>query len=387
VAVWSNRVLILLGALGMFITGVLSYSALYGLQVPCGGKMGCAIVQQSPFSKFPAETGMPVAYLGFLGYMFLFVLALARTMAHGRTHRRLAVLGFAFSVLGTLFSLYLTYISLALIGQKCSWCLASLAVMLLTTIAYAALLQDEAPSEARDEAKVGALAGLVLLGGAFGAGYATVKDLEGTIDVATELIEADALPMEEVVPVDAKTMGPDDAKVVLVEFLDVNCGTCRQTYPLVKEAVEEAGPSVKLALRHFPLVTTPGHETSSPAAAIAEYAADRGRFWQFMDEVMKPTNQERITTVEGLVAVAGEAGLNRQDIQTVFLSDEPEHVEIAKKYWDRVDADMNLGLKLKIASTPSFLLYGKGREAKAVATHNLKRELDSEPYKSLARGD
>ena len=142
--VWINRVLILLGALGIFLTGVLSYSKWQNLSVPCGGNIGCAAVQNSDYSMIGP---ISVSYIGLLGFLVLFALAVGRLIAPAGAYRKLGVYGLAMAGGGTLFSVYLTFISIAIIEQKCIWCLSTLATMIVTTIAYGALLQADAPAK------------------------------------------------------------------------------------------------------------------------------------------------------------------------------------------------------------------------------------------------
>ena len=45
------------------------------------------------------------------------------------------------------------------------------------------------------------------------------------------------------------TVGPDDAKVQLVEFFDPACETCAQFHPYVKEIMKENEGKIQLVLR------------------------------------------------------------------------------------------------------------------------------------------
>ncbi len=384
VAFWSNRILIVLGALGIFISGVLSYTTFYQLEPPCGGTMGCSIVQQSEFSKLG---GVSVSYIGLLGYVLLFALALARSVVVGKLHRRLSWAGFVAAAVGTVFSLYLTYTALAIVQQKCVWCLASLAVIIVTTIVHAALLQADTPESG--DAPLGPIFGLGAAMLAFGAIGWRIQGLEAQIDMGMFLVNPDAVALKDLLPTDPtmfdqKVYGDKNAKVTIVEFADINCPTCRNVYPQIKQTMAKYS-GIRLVFHHFPLIGQDGHKTSPAAAAIAEYAADKGMFWKYMDEVMLETNKERIKSFDGLVAVAGEAGLNKGDIVTIFQSDKPEHKAIADKYWERVDVDFNLGLKMAVSSTPTFILYAEGQKAKPIASRNIEEELDGAPYRDMVR--
>lgn len=377
-AVWSNRILIVLGALGIFISGVLSYTTKFKLEPPCGGHMGCSIVQNSQFAYVG---GISVSYIGLAGYVALLSLAVARAFASGRTFRSLSMMGFVMAAAGTLFSLYLTYCAIGLLGQKCVWCLSSLAVIIVTTIAHAALLQSESP--AQDDAPKSMLLAVGSLMLSFGAIGWRVQGLERQFDLSVAVIDTKGATLEKLLPMKAKTIGDDDAKVTLIEFADMNCPTCRSMHTDVKRIVNSYDGRLRLGYRHFPLVGQEGHETSLDAAAIAELAADKGMFWRYLDEVMDGDNKDRIKTLQGLIAVAGEAGLNRGEIVTVFQSEEAENKEIAKKYWERVDEDMDLALGMAINSTPTFILFAEGAKPLPIAGRDIEQKLREQPYKGL----
>ena len=380
VQVWSNRVLIFLGAVGIFITGTLSYTTLRQLDIPCGGHLGCALVQDSPYSRFPAETGIPVAYIGLIGYVLMFSLAVVRSLITGVVQRRLAVAGFAMAALGLLFSLYLTYASIALVGQKCEWCLASLGVIVLMTIGHAALLQAE-PSE-RPDSRTGWLTAGVSIVLAMGGLSYTVQDLKDKIDLPGILVDAPD-DVNKVLPIEAKVRGGADAKVTLIEFADVNCPACRTAYPEMKLALAKYGNDVRFAFRHLPLIDKPGHETSLLAAAISEYAADKGLFWKFMDNVFHPSNRERIKSLDGLYAVAAESGLDRAELIALLNSTEGELSERADSYYERVDADIKLASTMLVTETPTLILYGEGLKSKVVHYTRVGSTLSDAPYREL----
>jgi uncharacterized membrane protein len=70
---------------------------------------------------------MPVALLGLIAYGgLLFSTALWKETG--------IYLGFLISLVGTLFSAYLTYLEIFVIGALCQWCLASAAIMVAALI-------------------------------------------------------------------------------------------------------------------------------------------------------------------------------------------------------------------------------------------------------------
>jgi protein-disulfide isomerase len=372
-----------MAALGIFITGYLSYASARALDVRCGGSLSCAVVLDSEFAKFPhGDGGTPVAYIGLAGYIALFAIALVRGVVTGPTHRKLAVWGFVMSALGLVFSLYLTYRSIADVGQKCIWCLSSLGVIVLMTIGHAALLQGDVPS-ARDEKPSWMIGGLSFVA-AMVVLVISVQDLKAKADITSYIFNLD-VPIEEALPQENKIRGDSDAKVTLLEFADFNCSHCRSNYPRVKEALKKYGDRVRLAYRNLPLMDRQGHETSLDAAVISEFAAEKGLFWKYVDTMYMPSNKERIKTQEGLISVAVEVGLDRRELFELFEGGAEGQPSKADKYFALVEEDIKAAEKLLVRETPTFFLYAEGQKPKAIAPSSLESDLDKSPYRELLR--
>jgi uncharacterized membrane protein len=90
---------------------------------------GCGTVQSSQYAEM---VGMPVALLGLVGYVVLLATALVAADT-ARLAQAAVALG------AVLFSTYLLYVQVALIGEVCDWCLVSDAIV--TLIAMLALLR------------------------------------------------------------------------------------------------------------------------------------------------------------------------------------------------------------------------------------------------------
>ena len=121
-----NRLVFILSVVGALVAGFLWYLHATRTGIPCGASHGCEIVAESRYARFPEGNGFWVAGWGTLGYVGFAVLAYARTLAQ-TTERDRLLLGLlvAGTVLGTLFSLRLTYLELYVIKEICKWCVAS----------------------------------------------------------------------------------------------------------------------------------------------------------------------------------------------------------------------------------------------------------------------
>jgi len=78
-----------------------------------------------------------------------------------------------------------------------------------------------------------------------------------------------------VVRASAKTLGPADAKVHIVEFMDPACETCRAFHPFVQQLVERHRGKVKASIRYLPL-----HPGADTVVRILEAADAQGRYWE-----------------------------------------------------------------------------------------------------------
>lgn len=115
--------LLLMPALaGAALAGYLAFVAWTGeAPAACGAGSGCALVQESRFASF---LGVPTAAWGLLAY-----LALAAVAVGVRDARRHVALALAIAGPGLAVSLYLTAVSVTVIGATCVWCLGSLLLM------------------------------------------------------------------------------------------------------------------------------------------------------------------------------------------------------------------------------------------------------------------
>jgi uncharacterized membrane protein len=108
-----------LTVLGLGIAGYLVYVHYADIDPVCNIAHGCHKVQTSEYAKL---AGVPVALLGLIGYVIIFV----SLLVPGETARMSA----AFTALvGFGFSMYLTYRELFTIDAICQWCVGSAILM------------------------------------------------------------------------------------------------------------------------------------------------------------------------------------------------------------------------------------------------------------------
>lgn len=119
----------LLSIIGAGIAGYLAYVETAQVPAFCGPVGDCNTVQQSEYARLFGV--IPIGLLGLLGYMAIVTAWLGVRLAHGRLLHAARLCLFCFTALGTLFSVYLTYLEPFVIGATCIWCLSSAVLMTL----------------------------------------------------------------------------------------------------------------------------------------------------------------------------------------------------------------------------------------------------------------
>lgn len=114
-----------LALVGLAIAAYLSYVEIAHVEAICGPISSCNFVQSSPYARI---LGIPVAVLGVLYYLGIGVLWFGqRSSSKERANQ--SVLGLlGLTLIGTLFSIYLTILEIFVVKALCIWCLASAVV-------------------------------------------------------------------------------------------------------------------------------------------------------------------------------------------------------------------------------------------------------------------
>ncbi|WP_322919684.1 Na+/H+ antiporter NhaA [Nocardioides renjunii] len=172
-------------------------------------------------------------------------------------------------------------------------------------------------SRLQDEARVGVLlaAGLASLAGWLAFRFA-----------ARVLGQRDAaLPTLLSRPVDEErdhVLGPVDAPLTLVEYLDYECPFCARVSGVGEELRAHFGDRLRYVTRHLPL---PVHPHAELAALASEAAARQDRFWD-MHAVLFAHQDE--LELEDLVGYAAQIGLDVERFMRDLDDDElARHVE------------------------------------------------------------
>ena len=152
------------------------------------------------------------------------------------------------------------------------------------------------------------------------------------------------------VPDHAMTLGPEDAKVTLVEFFDPACETCAVFHRPVKELMEQHPERIRLVLRYAPF-----HHGSEDVAKMLEAARRQGKYWEAL-EVMFASQRlwasHHNPQPELLWQLFPAAGL---DLDLERMRQDMADAEIA----GIVQKDIEDAAALGIRKTPGFLVNGR----------------------------
>lgn len=143
---WAGWVVPALVVVGAVVAAYLSFVEVTETEAVCGPVGDCNTVQQSEYAVLFGI--LPVGVMGLVGYGVVLALWAVRRAGSGAV-RAWAGLGlWAAALLGTLFSVYLTFLEPFVIGASCIWCLASAVIMTLLLWATAPMAARAWPGDA-----------------------------------------------------------------------------------------------------------------------------------------------------------------------------------------------------------------------------------------------
>jgi uncharacterized membrane protein len=126
---FARMALVLLALIGFFDATYLALERLIPSSMLCPTGGGCEIVAASEYSVLLGV--LPVAYLGVIGYCFLFGLGMAWLYREQLLGIPLVKLILPFSAFGLGFSGYLVALQLFVIQAICFWCMLSALIQLV----------------------------------------------------------------------------------------------------------------------------------------------------------------------------------------------------------------------------------------------------------------
>ena len=138
-----------------------------------------------------------------------------------------------------------------------------------------------------------------------------------------------------------------DSSLPRVEFwCELQCPDCASALDDVRALREAYGDRLEIVLRHFPLDK---HKHAFAAAQAAEEAFEQGRGWDYLEAVLARTDELGRRGEALLVDVAGELGLDAEEMDTALI--DGRHILV-------VDADHAEGKAIGVTGTPTYVVGG-----------------------------
>lgn len=192
---------------------------------------------------------------------------------------------------------------------------------------------------------------IVVIAGVIGASY-----YRGEVQKAPAAPNATS---QVLVRPDSPSLGPEDAKVTVVEFLDPECESCAAVAPQVKALLKEFDGRVRFVVRYMPL-----HRNAKLAAQYTEAAGEQGKYWEF---------QEKLFAMQGEWGEkhgpdAHTSAAPTAPVSTLFekygkeIGLDPQRLNAAAgnpEYAKKADRDLNDGRAMGVRATPTFFVNGR----------------------------
>ncbi len=222
----------------------------------------------------------------------------------------------------------------------------------------------------RKEIKILALIGVVVI-------IASIMGASYYRNSAQSERKSSSMANSQLVRPDSPVLGPADAPVTLVEFLDPECESCRAFGPIIKQMLKEYDGKLRLVVRYMPL-----HPNSRLAAAFTEAAGEQGKYWE-MQEIMfrrQPEWGERHGHVPQTAASAPQeprAVLFERYAAEIGLDVERLRNAVAQnRSASKIERDLKDGQSLGVSKTPTFFV--NGRQLMRFSREDLKSLIDEE---------
>jgi len=144
------------------------------------------------------------------------------------------------------------------------------------------------------------------------------------------------------------SLGKAEAPVVIVEFIDPACGTCRLFYPQVKQLMAEHPDKIRLVMRYAPF-----HPGSDQVVAVLEAARRQGKFWQTL-EALLDSQEDWASNHTAKVALVWKyldgVGLDKEKLALDMTAPDLQQA---------IAQDLNDANTLGVSQTPEYFVNGR----------------------------
>ena len=146
----------------------------------------------------------------------------------------------------------------------------------------------------------------------------------------------------------APMLGPMEAPVVIVEFLDPACGTCAAFYPRLKQIMAANPGKIRLKVRYAPF-----HTGSDKVVAALEASRKQDKFWPALEALLASQDAwapNHTPQIELALQQLGGLGLDMDRLRADMMAPEVARV---------IAQDVADARTLNVTKTPEYFVNGR----------------------------
>jgi protein-disulfide isomerase len=179
-------------------------------------------------------------------------------------------------------------------------------------------------------------------------------DKTGKFIIRGELSDMSLDPLAEIrsklSPGDSPSIGPEDAKVTLIEFADFECPSCRQLDLILRDFMP-SHPDVRLVYKNFPLSEIHPWAMTAAIAGQCTFQQDPAKFWKMHDAIFDAQDLINSSNVwDEMIDLAAQVGVNMDAYRTCLA--DPATTQI-------IQQSIALGHALNVTGTPTTFVNAR----------------------------
>jgi len=140
------------------------------------------------------------------------------------------------------------------------------------------------------------------------------------------------------------TLGPENAKVTVIEFSDFECPYCKRSQTTTRQLREQYKDKIRWVFRDYPL---PFHRNAMFAHIAANCAIEQGKYWEYFNLLFD--NAENLVK-ENVILLADKAGLDKTKFNACLAD--------SGKISAEIEMDLADGQAVGVNGTPAFFING-----------------------------
>ena len=146
------------------------------------------------------------------------------------------------------------------------------------------------------------------------------------------------------------SMGPENAKITLIEFGDFECPSCRQLDLILRDLLPKH-PEIRLVFKHFPLTSIHPWAMTAAIASQCAYQQNPAAFWKIHDAIYDAQDVISTSNVwDKMLDLANQQGLVAETFRTCMANPETAN---------QVQETIEEGHALAITATPTTFINAR----------------------------